>query len=283
VARQTRPQRQQAEADAAKASAKSSQAAPRRTRQNSSAPAAEPAAETPAAVQHEPSLAKPIAEISESEDELHQTARKGKSALRLKPSRASKAASKGGKGKAPAGISSNEDEEDEEDEPRSSPAGGKRKFGENPEHDPRRGKRRHSKALSDEGIDMPESPSTDSPGAIAGAPLSPPADIAETARPDPVQEDTWICALDGCTHKVYLASQLESQRLIREHYTLHAFDDDERVQLVKRLKAPSLPVSHLMERVRLQAKVDGFPGNRVAGTSYPPVEQGLPEPIVQRY
>jgi hypothetical protein len=61
---------------------------------------------------------------------------------------------------------------------------------------------------------------------------------------------------------VYQASQPGSQRLIREHYALHAYDDDERVQLVKKLQHPSLPVGHLMERVRSQARSDGFPGSR---------------------
>ncbi|OTA32368.1 hypothetical protein BTJ68_07971 [Hortaea werneckii EXF-2000] len=67
-------------------------------------------------------------------------------------------------------------------------------------------------------------------------------------------KNTWTCALDGCTHKIYLASEPGSQRLTREHYKLHAYDDDERVRLVGRLQAPSLPVGHLMERVRLVAR-----------------------------
>lgn len=210
--------------------------------------------------------------IDDSDEEAHpRHAQKGKSALRPKPSKGSK----GGKGKS-LGI-----EDDDEDElaadPPSSPTNGKRKL--DKPSDNRRRKRRHSRQEVDEGIDIPESPSasdsiTSPEDTTAGAA----SELAVRAKhePDPVQEDTWICALDGCTHKVYLASKVESQRLIREHYKLHAYDEDERVQLVKKLQAPSLPVSHLMDRVRMQAKFEKFPGSNVAGTRFP-------QPIVARY
>lgn len=128
---------------------------------------------------------------------------------------------------------------------------------------------------------MPTSPSSEE---VAGSPASDAVPGAtDTELPlrlnherDPIQEDTWVCALDGCTHKVYAASLPESQKLIREHYALHAYDDDDRVQMVKKLQAPSLPVNHLMEKVRIQARLEGFPGSRVAGTRYP-------EPVRQRY
>lgn len=132
----------------------------------------------------------------------------------------------------------------------------------------------------DEGISMPTSPSSTSqpdPGggddeAIAGA-SHPDLAIRTAHVPDPVQEDTWVCAIAGCTHKVYAASTPESQKLVKQHYALHACDDDERVQLVKRLQAPSLPAGRLMERVKMQAQVEGFPGSRLAGSRYPEMLQ----------
>ena len=238
----------------------------RRTRQGSSAPAPEKNLEAP--IEMEP-VATPVPEEredSEEEDDLP-FASKGKSALRPRPSKASKSAARG---------STHEDGEENEIEPRSSPIGGKRRQDENDET--RQSKRRNSKQEVDEGIDMPESPSATSidpptPDATSGALDEHSSDLAVRLKHavDPVQEDTWICALDGCTHKVYLASQPDSQRLIREHYALHAYDDDRRVQMVKKLQAPSLPVNHLMEKVRLQAKLEGFPGSRVAGTRFPQV------------
>lgn len=252
-------------------------AAGRRTRRKPSPPVVD---------EPEPT-ATPIPEISDSEEEAERQVHQGKSALRLKPSQAAKGSkgAKGGKGakrsgKAPA----IEDDDDEEDELASSPTISKRRFEEPPAPPHRR--RRSSKQEVDEGIDMPESPSASEPnepgtpdviaGATEGGPIS--HELATRLKhvPDPVQEDTWVCALDGCTHKVYLASQLESQRLIREHYALHAYDDDDRVKMIKKFQAPSLPVNHLMEKVRLQARLEGFPGSRVAGTRYP-------EPIAQRY
>ena len=113
----------------------------------------------------------------------------------------------------------------------------------------------------DEGIGVPSNsppspPASNTDDVVAGA-----EDIdANNLRhePDPVQEDTWTCALAGCNHKVYFASRPDSQKLMKEHYILHAYDDDERVQLVDRLKHSSLPVSHLMEKVRLQARAEGL-------------------------
>lgn len=47
------------------------------------------------------------------------------------------------------------------------------------------------------------------------------------------QGDTWICSLDGCMHKVYGASEDDSQELIKLHYQEHA-RSQERVELVRR-------------------------------------------------
>lgn len=127
------------------------------------------------------------------------------------------------------------------------------------------------KSELDEGISMPTSPSSTSQADGGGPDTLPGATdaLALNHTPDPIQQDTWICALAGCTHKVYAASTPASQALIRQHYALHACDDDERVQMVKELQAPSLPVGRLVERVRLQVKGEGFPGSRVAGTRFP--------------
>ena len=190
---------------------------------------------------------------------------KGRSALRPKASKASKGASKGGK--API-LDFNDNSDEEEDLAALSPTAAKRR------HSHTTAQQRLSKHDVDEGIDIPSSPASGDPPSTpsdvgAGALDSsdeeaPGTDLAVRLKhePDPIQEDTWVCALDGCSHKVYQASQADSQRLIREHYALHAYDDDERVQLVKKLQHPSLPVGHLMERVRLQAQTDGFPGSR---------------------
>lgn len=134
----------------------------------------------------------------------------------------------------------------------------------------------------DEGIDIPTSPSAsdevpNTPSDTAGG-ATDTSDLALRLlhKPDSLQQDVWVCALDGCTHKIYRASCADSQKMIREHYALHAYDDDERVRMVQRLQAPSLPINHLMEKVRMQAKMEGFPGSRVAGTRFPePVRQRL--------
>ncbi|KAK1809261.1 hypothetical protein LTR12_016374 [Friedmanniomyces endolithicus] len=225
----------------------------RRTRQKPSPPS-ESVLEEPEAAE---AAETPIPEKSDSEDVHPSRAGKGKSALRLKPSRGAKG--KKGQpsrsGKAPAA----EEDARSEDELTSSPTGAKRTIPDPPAFT-RPSRRRSSKPVVDEGMDMPDSPPTSdasSPDAVLGAsatadddeqPLTTADATSVCHAPDPVQEDTWRCALDGCTHKVYLASQPLSQRLIREHYALHAYDDDERVRLVRKLEAPSLPVERLMEK-----------------------------------
>lgn len=172
---------------------------------------------------------------------------RNKSSLRPRASKGNK----GGKGRPR--------EAEDEASPASSPTqgGGKRKHTQDDSRRPH--KRRSSDSPEsdnedaeedddDEGIDIPGSPT----------------DATIPENPDPVQENTWICALSGCTHKVYSSHLPASQKLIREHYALHAYDDDERVKMVKRLEQPSLPIGHLMERVRGQARMDGFPNSTVA-------------------
>jgi hypothetical protein len=201
--------------------------------------------------------------------------RRGKSALRLKPNKPSK-----GPPRSSQPAITEDYIEHDEPVPRSSPAPSGKRRRDSPSSKPRD---------VDEGISMPTSPSSTSDqidsqlqsaddDAITGASaIEVQTQLALRHHDsDPVQEDTWVCALAGCTHKVYAASRPESQALIRQHYTLHACDDDERVQLVKRLQAPSMPVGHLIERVRMQAKVEGFPGSRVAGTRFP-------EPLKQKF
>lgn len=218
----------------------------RRTRQQPNAPAS-PVPEE---------LATP-GKDEESDEEIRAREQKNKSSLRPRASKASKSASRRG---TTAPVIEDESDEEDDDAPPSSPIAGKRKYLDvDEEARPRRLKRRSSRPIDDEGIDIPTSPeAASSPDSSKDLPLR----QSEAGHiSDPVQEDTWVCALDGCTHKVYAASQPDSQRLIREHYALHAYDDDERVKMVKNLQAPSLPVAHLMERVKLQAKHEGFPAS----------------------
>ncbi|KAI7703361.1 hypothetical protein KC353_g14160 [Hortaea werneckii] len=259
----------------------------RRTRHTPDAPPTEtdglpnPSPSQPS--EHE--ITTPKAETSDSDDEVTaRQARKGRSSLRLKPSasggKSAKAASKGGKGKAPAFPDLNrdpdDDEEESEDELNSSPT--QKRQSESPQppppsrhrkrgtthphhqpHDPTTDPTSSSNPTNNpptQTAHLPPTPSTSSSSPPPSPPLAPPTSdpshLSHTA--DPLQENTWTCALDGCTHKIYLASDPASQRLIRDHYKLHAYDDDERVRLVGRLQAPSLPVGHLMERVRLVAR-----------------------------
>ncbi|KAH0381721.1 hypothetical protein KCU92_g6836, partial [Aureobasidium melanogenum] len=78
--------------------------------------------------------------------------------------------------------------------------------------------------------------------------------------------DVWHCPVDGCMHKTYAASEPSSQILIKRHSQTHDFDHDERVQLVRRMEAPYLPVNRLMDKVRGMA-----------------ASSKLPPPITQRY
>lgn len=78
--------------------------------------------------------------------------------------------------------------------------------------------------------------------------------------------DVWHCDVDGCMHRVYAASESASKDFIEDHKRAHEYDDDQRVQLVRRMEAPWLPVGRLMDRVRELA-----------------AQNGTPAPIVQRY
>ncbi|KAK4546285.1 hypothetical protein LTR36_001962 [Oleoguttula mirabilis] len=295
--------KQASQPKSATSSSKSSRSAPqatslavRRTRHTPAGLTTETGTETPTTVL-EPTATPAIPEISDSEDELAagRQAHKGKSALRPRPSKGAAAASNGGQGRAEIDEDDDDEGEGEAQQPHSSPIGTKRRADEPSTHHPRqhrqRKRRNSTQDVDDEGIDMPDSPSASEPltpinadadadeATSAGAPHESAADLAVRLRhvPDPVQEDTYRCALAACTHKVYLASRPDSQRLIREHYALHAYDDDRRVQLVKTLQAPRLPTERLMEAVRARARIEGFPGSRVAGTRFPV------GPIVQRY
>lgn len=75
--------------------------------------------------------------------------------------------------------------------------------------------------------------------------------------------DVWQCETDGCMHKVYAASEETSRLLISDHRRLHDHDDDQRVQLVRSMQAPWLPVDRLMGRVRQLAAQNGTPAPMV--------------------
>jgi hypothetical protein len=191
----------------------------------------------------------------------------------LKPSKAGKG-SKGRStrsGKAPA-VEEDDKEDDEEDKIEPSPTtGAKRTLPEVPEAGP--AKRRNSGVGQVQARPILGSPPTPTSqpdlDARAGAEAEDTShDLGRDIFYGPntqEQEDTYTCLLDGCTHKIYLASRHESQRSIREHFQVHAYDDDERVKMVERLRQPSLPVSHLMERVRLTASLGVFQAVRLGG------------------
>lgn len=239
----------------------------------------------PAAVDLEP-VATPAREEEEeeeeeeSDEEIRAREKKNKSSLRPRASKANKSASRNGGSKGPRLDDDGGDEDDPD--PPSSPIRGKRKHVDEIDENVhrRKPKRPNSRPHDDEGIDIPTSP--DSSG---DADVDVPLRLAEVAHvPDPVQEDTWVCALDGCHHKVYASLHPDSQRLIREHYALHAYDDDARVQLVKQVEAPSLPVSRLMEKVKMRAKAEGFPGSHsshVVGATGPSPD--MPENVKSRF
>lgn len=181
-------------------------------------------------------------EDSEDTDSLPRPS-KAKSALRLKPNKPIKGPRRSVR--PPSPEAEDDDAVDDSDNPTTSAQAAVDSH--------------HKSHDLDEGISMPTSPSS---SASAGA---------LQHIPDPLYEDTWRCALVGCTHRVYAASHPDSQALIKQHYALHASDDDERVKLVQALAAPSLPAGRLIERVRLQARNDlgGMEGTRVGGSRFP--------------
>ncbi|GAB7357834.1 hypothetical protein MBLNU230_g0006t1 [Neophaeotheca triangularis] len=192
----------------------------------------------------------------DSEDEHARHAQKGKSALRLKPAKASKGTSGKG-GKAPVSDNQEDGSDNDSDElVLNSPSlanAKKRKTSASPPNP----SNPDDSSSSDEGIDIPSSPSSSAHAADTARSAS-----ATTRLPnDPVQENTYTCPLDGCNHKVYLASEPASQKLIREHFALHAYDDDRRVQLVKRLALPGMGSGYLMQRVKERVAKEGFVGS----------------------
>lgn len=120
-------------------------------------------------------------------------------------------------------------------------------------------------SVLDEGIDMPldEDDDDDEAHAVGGAKDDLPVRLREDIESE---TDMWRCPQDGCMYKIYAASKSGSQALVTEHQRMHDHDDDKRVQLVRRMEAPWLPVGRLMGRVR-----------ELAGRN------GMPSPIVQRY
>ena len=130
-------------------------------------------------------------------------------------------------------------------------------------HDPQQA--RAGAADVDEGIDMSLDGAEDESGADQSEAFESSSAITSRLRPEDLeakgQGDTWTCPLDGCLHKVYAASDSASQMLIKEHYRLHVDDDDAdmRMQLVRRMQAPGLPVNRLMGLIQTKAGQRGFP------------------------
>jgi len=132
-------------------------------------------------------------------------------------------------------------------------------------HDPDQASAGAADVDVDEGIDMSldgaeEDGGVDQSETLRGASTIPLRLRAEDFAPR-AQGDTWICPLDGCLHKVYAASDPASQMLIKEHYRSHVHDDDAdmRMQLVKRMEAPGLPVNRLMGLIQMRSGQRSFP------------------------
>ncbi|KAK5004677.1 hypothetical protein LTR28_008601, partial [Elasticomyces elasticus] len=119
---------------------------------------------------------------------------------------------------------------------------------------------------NDVGIDVMSSPSASPTAAGLNLNIQCPAICQENRGKAGAAGDAWLCPLDGCTQKVYAASLPKSKALIKEHYETHMYDGDERVQLVKSMEKPELPLTHLMSYMRDLAR-----------------KEGLPPPIVQKF
>jgi len=66
--------------------------------------------------------------------------------------------------------------------------------------------------------------------------------------------DTWECGVDGCSRKVYGATRVEPQALIKEHIREHDERRAEQMTLVEsEAQQVNLPVSHLIQRIREMA------------------------------
>lgn len=131
--------------------------------------------------------------------------------------------------------------------------------------------------LEDEGIDMSLDESHDSDSDSLSYIMIHPQDgtgktvairLREAHMTATSAGDVWTCPLDGCMDRIYAASEPDSQRLIKEHYRKHVADDDAevRLELVRKMQAPGLPMSRLVNRIQ------AFAGKKA-----------FPQPIVQRF
>ncbi|KAF2156664.1 hypothetical protein K461DRAFT_316885 [Myriangium duriaei CBS 260.36] len=129
----------------------------------------------------------------------------------------------------------------------------------------------------DEGIDMSLDHSQDSESDVQSDIIVPPIGgigktIAVRLREEHVaatsEGDVWTCPLDGCLHRIFAASEPESQKLVKEHYRRHVNDEDAemRLELVRKMTAPGLRVDRLMSRIQ------AFGG-----------QKSFPTPVVQRF
>lgn len=55
--------------------------------------------------------------------------------------------------------------------------------------------------------------------------------------------DTWSCAVDGCTYKVYQARKAKPQQMITEHLTDHNARAQDKLDLVFEEERPHLPIT----------------------------------------
>lgn len=94
--------------------------------------------------------------------------------------------------------------------------------------------------------------------------------------------DTWTCTFDGCSHRVYAASEADSRELIKEHFRGHALGAQAQIDLVYKEERPYLPIGNLIKKIRDMAAIER--GIEAAGAGASGDGQaGWPSPVVRKY
>ncbi|WPG99308.1 Hypothetical protein R9X50_00212100 [Acrodontium crateriforme] len=238
-------------------------------------------------------------------------AHKGQSALRPKASKASK-------GRKGPPKDNNEDDNDANETNALSTKSRKRKS-----TIPHRRSKRHLATDNEGSSDDDDDDHSGTGASLESSPISSPdanAPLSSTTSlyhlkesRDPIQDETFLCPLIPCTHKIFDINTPLAQRLIDEHLTSHrkataksrsnsrsglnpikssVDDDHQRIQLVRRLQAPSLPAGRLMQKVlgvhngASATSGEGMglvEGSRVAGTRFPSSGVAVGQGVVVRY
>lgn len=95
--------------------------------------------------------------------------------------------------------------------------------------------------------------------------------------------DTWTCTFDGCSHRVYAASEPESRELIKEHFRSHAFNAQAQIDLVYKEERPYLPVGNLIKKIRDLAALQRGSEPAEGGAAVNDGLAGWPQPVVRKY